>query len=80
MPEGMHDTTGRYLGGETLFNAALAELPLQRNSSQYLVKRNLLNVVSVALLAADIDAPTKGTILLLLCVFSRLEGCGRISM
>ena len=46
-----------------LFNVALAELPLHRNSSKYLGNKNLSGVAPEALLVAHKDAPIKGIIL-----------------
>jgi hypothetical protein len=45
-----------------LFNVAIAELPLHRNSSKYLANKNLPGAAPEAPLVAQQDAPIKGII------------------
>ena len=62
------------LGFSYLFSAALAEFALHLASLQYLGKAKA-KPASLILCAAQSDAPTSGTCLLLEAVFSLRQGC-----
>ena len=66
-------------GFNHLFNAALAEFELHLASLQYLGKARVVSASRI-LCAAQSDAPTSGTCLLLDDVFRRRQGCSTRSM